>query len=379
VLRVVTSNNAEIFRHLGAKPLQSGGVDHVVVTSAEAALEIVRTKRPQVAIFDVDLAGGGGYSLCRAIKDDPELHDVRVILVLSSVVTRAQLRELSRCGCDDVLALPIHTDDFFHHIVNVAGLPHRRHERIDVGLDIEILVDGRVIPAHVDNVSLGGIGIQLEYMLTRNTQVGFRMQRAGRTYPDGRAIIAWSRIIGTDVVLAGLAFAELPIETRMLIEELCLFELERAADGTAVVRLHGDITEATEFNRLFERIADENKLEFNMREVRYLSSGGVRSWCRFLQALHPRTYSFRHASLAFASQAAMVPAAIGRGQVVSFEAPYRCETCDRDDTRLLEARAVLRERDEIIPPTLHCAVCGGELSFDDVPWRYFAFLTPGTR
>lgn len=379
MLRVVTSNNAEIFRHLGARPLQSAGVDHIVVTSAEAAMDAVRSRRPQVAIFDVDLAGGGGYALCRAIKDDPELHDVRVILVLDSVVTRAQLRELARCGCDDVLALPIHSDDFFHHIVGIAGLPHRRNERIDVGLDVEIMTGTQVIAGHVDNVSLGGLGVQLPVLIPDRTQVVFRLHRTGRSYPDGRAIIAWSRTLGSDTVLAGLAFAELPIETRILIEELCLFELLRGPDGSAVVRLHGDITEATNFGRLAERLADDRKIEFNMREVRYLSSGGVRSWCRFLQSLHGCEYSFRHASLAFASQAAMVPAAVGRGQVVSFEAPYRCEACDRDDTRLLEARAVLRERDEVVPPTLHCATCGGELSFDDVPTRYFAFLTANAR
>jgi CheY-like chemotaxis protein len=374
VLRVVTSNNAEIFRHLGARPLQSGGVDHVVVTSVQAGLEMVRTKRPQVAIFDVDLAGGGGYSLCRAIKDDPELHDVRIILVLTSVVTRAQLRELADCGCDDVLALPIHTDDFFHHIVNVAGIPHRRNERIDVGLDVEIIVDGEEVPAHVDNVSLGGLGIRLPHAITDKTIVGFRLHRSGRSYPEGRAVIAWTRPLGSDTVLAGLAFAELPIETRMLVEELCLFELQRAGDGTALIRLHGDITEATDFSRLAERIEDERRIEFNMREIRYLSSGGVRHWVKFLQGLTQTDYTFRHASLAFASQAAMVPSAIGRGHVVSFEAPYHCESCDRDDVRLLESKSILREKDEVIPPTLHCATCGGELAFDDVPWRFFAFL-----
>ncbi|HTM20730.1 MAG TPA: PilZ domain-containing protein [Kofleriaceae bacterium] len=373
---MVTSNNAEIFRHLGARPLQSGGVDHTVVTSNQAALEMVHTKRPQVAIFDVDLAGGGGYSLCRAIKDDPELHDVRVILVLTSVVTRDQLQKLAACGCDDVLALPIHSDDFFHHIVNVAGIPHRRNERIDVGLDMEILLDGQEIPAHVDNVSLGGVGIRLPHPITDRTIVGFRLHRAGRAYPEGRAVVAWTRSLGADTVLAGLAFAEVPIETRLLVEELCLFELQRASDGSALIRLHGDITEATDFSRLAERLEDERRIEFNMREVRYLSSGGVRRWCMFLQSLGHADYSFRHASLPFASQAAMVPSVIGRGRVVSFEAPYHCDTCDRDDIRLLEARAILRERDEVIPPTLHCATCGGELAFDDVPWRFFAFLDP---
>ena len=90
-LHVVTSNNVEVFRHLGAGPFQRLDVAHSVASSYDEALELVRSKRPQIAILDAELAGGDGFALCRTIKDTPELRGVHVMMVLSPVITRAQL------------------------------------------------------------------------------------------------------------------------------------------------------------------------------------------------------------------------------------------------------------------------------------------------
>ena len=35
---------------------------------------------------------------------------------------------------------------------------------------------------------------------------------------------------------------------------------------------------------------------------------------------------------------------------------------------------LVRDGEHIVPPVLHCSACSGELEFDDVPDRYFAFL-----
>jgi hypothetical protein len=130
----------------------------------------------------------------------------------------------------------------------------------------------------------------------------------------------------------------------------------------------------TDFSTLSQRLQRVDDIDFFMHEVRYISSAGVRAWCDFLAKLKGKSYSFRHCSMAFVSQAAMVPMSVGDGVVVSLEAPYRCETCDRDDLRLLERGALLVEDSHVVPPVLKCSTCDSTLEFDDVPDRYFAFL-----
>jgi hypothetical protein len=102
---------------------------------------------------------------------------------------------------------------------------------------------------------------------------------------------------------------------------------------------------------------------------------GVRIWSEFLARLEGRQYTFRHCSLAFASQAAMVPMVLAGSTVLSTEAPYRCDACDREVLRLVESKTLVFEHGRVHPPHLRCSACGGPLEFDDIPERYFAFLS----
>lgn len=52
-------------------------------TSGEKALEMMRASVPAVLVSDVTMAGMNGYDLCKAIKKDPKLSNVPVILLTS--------------------------------------------------------------------------------------------------------------------------------------------------------------------------------------------------------------------------------------------------------------------------------------------------------
>jgi hypothetical protein len=138
--------------------------------------------------------------------------------------------------------------------------------------------------------------------------------------------------------------------------------------------LHGDFTEMTRFESLALRLAGVKDVTFDLAAVRYISSAGVRAWCELLDGLKDAEKRFRHCSIAFASQAAMVPLVLADGEVISLEAPYYCDPCGRDEVRLLEVGAIAREGDRVLPPRLTCGECGAPTELDDIPERYFAFL-----
>jgi CheY-like chemotaxis protein len=392
VLHVVTTNNTEVFRHLGARALQSGGVDHTVAVDYASALELIRTKVPQVAIIDVDLPGGDGYALCRELKNDLATADVCVILVLSSILTREQLDALEECGCDDVLALPIESDAFHQHLVRAAGLPYRRHARVAVDILVEVdrgVEEARLlhqleataddplpepITGSCTDLSITGAGIEVRGALKAREQVLLTLRSNREVLPPILSTVAWTRT-GPNNTRAGLTFVEVPIEARLFIEQVCLFDVSPLPGGEGVeVRLRGDLTEGVNLDPLIHRLAEEQTIEIHTREVRYLSSVGLRHWCSLMGTLEGKTIRFRQLSLAFATQLAMVPMAAGDAEIVSFEAPYYCEHCDIDQIRLLDVGTVLFEDDSVTPPTLACGKCKGELVFDDVPNRYFSFL-----
>ncbi|HUH03745.1 MAG TPA: PilZ domain-containing protein, partial [Kofleriaceae bacterium] len=363
MLRLVTTNNVEVFRHLGSSSFQRLGLDHKVVSSYDEALGAVRSMHPSLAIVDVILSGGTGYDLCRTIKDDPELTGTHVILILSSMINRDALERIEASGCDDILALPIHHDDFYHHLAQIADLPFRRDRRIGVTLEVLIPAgpgeDAEVLTGTVLNVSSRGVGVQVKRSFENGQRLAVRFRHDGQVFPEAQATVAWTKPASGGSPgehLAGLEFDDrLPMRTKLLLEQLALFDVVPAAAdspmaGGVTVSLQGDFTEITNFAALSERLEAETKIDFDASAVRYISSAGVRGWCQFLKTLgDEKTYSFRHCSMAFASQAAMVPMVVGTGNVLSLEAPYFCEKCDREELRLLETRALVCERDHIIP------------------------------
>ena len=381
MLRIVTSNNGEVFRHLGSAAFRRVEVEQHAGASGAAILDLVRRLRPDLVLLDAALGGESGFDTSRAIKDEAELARTHVIMLLAQRISRAQLDGIERSRCDDVLALPITSDDFYHHIAQLRGLPVQRAPR--VGIELETALHDRVesIRGTVLNLSPTGMGVRVGGLLVTGQAVTIRLER-GSIRCETPAVVAWTRIAEPPEhgLVAGLELrAELPLRARLLIEELSLFDVVPAGPdgdlpGGVIVILQGDLTEGVDLSGLAAALRGERRIVFDTAGVRYISSAGVKAWCEVIGVLDGAEYCFRHCSLAFASQAAMVPMVLGTGKVLSLEAPYHCETCQRDDLRLLETGAILREGGEVTPPCLRCVGCGGELEFDDVPQRYFAFL-----
>jgi CheY-like chemotaxis protein len=380
MLRLVTSNNVEVFRHLGSAPFRRLALEHRIETGAAELLALVKRMRPDLVLLDASLDGENGFQVCRQIKDDPDLARTHVILLLSQIITRPELDGVESSRCDDVLALPIASEDFYHHIAQVAGLPLRRTPR--VGIDLSIVLEGRIEQTRgtIMNASQKGLGVRLPRSIEAGQEMTARI-RHGNNQCDLSGRVAWCRQTEGDAgFVAGIELTEdIPIRTRLLLEQLSLFEVVQSAGddelgGAVIVVVQGDITEAVDLGPLAMRLRNEQRIVFDMAGVRYVSSAGVKAWADVISTLEGKEYAFRHCSIAFASQAAMVPMVIGSGRVLSLEAPYHCTGCDRDDLRLLETRALLREGHNITPPTLRCVSCSGELEFDDLPNRYFAFL-----
>jgi CheY-like chemotaxis protein len=376
-IRLVTTNNVDVYRLLGAPAVARLGIEYTVAADQATLLDAVRRLEPRIALVDAELAGGDGYQACRALKDDPATAGVHIVLLLAprTRMSREIVEQVAASHCDDVMALPLHPDDFYFHLAHLTGLPLRRNRRVAVDFELALpAAGGASVTGQVVNVGAGGVGIHTAHALAAGDQLAVRFVRGGQSSPDTAVEVAWSRPVD-DGFAAGLRFAgEPPVRTRLLLEQVAMFDVVRAIDGTTVV-LHGDFTEITSFAALVARLGDgDDLIDFDLTSVRYLSSAGVRAWCLFLAGLGTRPYQFRHCSVAFASQAAMVPMVLGHGEVVSLEAPYLCERCDREEMRLLETGVIARDGERLLPPRLTCSQCGGELTFDDVPDRYFAFL-----
>jgi CheY-like chemotaxis protein len=372
LITVLTTNNTAIFRQLGAPAFQQRGqgVNHIVARSAAEVLPLARARQPILVILDVDLPDGDGFAVCRTLKDDPALQKIPVIIVVSGVLTTDILHRLVECRCDDVFYVPSPTGELYQHVAKLLGMPLRRGPRLRVELLAQVEGTGRPLTGQVVDLSADGARLATDQELARGTEIKLRLQRNGDSeivFVEGR--VAWTRQTQLGAYNLGVDFARATIEQRARLAELGLWDMTVDSDGTKVT-LQGDFNEGTSFADLAGRLS--GVVEFDLWGVRHINSTGVHRWIQFLRQLHATSaYTFVRCSVAFVTQAAMVPEVVGLGQVISFAAPYHCESCDLDEERLLHSGALGPGH---APPEFRCSRCGMRLTFDEVATRYFAFL-----
>jgi hypothetical protein len=139
-------------------------------------------------------------------------------------------------------------------------------------------------------------------------------------------------------------------------------------DGSGtLLRLSGAIDESAHLVELVPRL--RFPLTVDLGEIEFINSIGVREWVHFLRAVVPLgDVKLRKCSQAMVLQFNMVTDTVGGAHVDSFEAPYVCEACEVEESRLIDT-AHMRPL-----PDFACHDCGGKLIFAETAERYLGFL-----
>ncbi len=399
MLTLLTTNNSALLRQIANASFERAGVTPIVAESAEQALDLARKHHPRIAVLDADRPDLDGFDLCRRMKEDPELRRTRIMLVFEGVLDRPRLLRLQRASCDDLFSLPAPFGELYQHVARLCGLPARASRRIALELRAELESGATPIHGRVVNLSREGARVELDQPFTAR-ELRMRLSRSDHE----RAAFVRARVVRADPfgigVALGLAFSELSPEVRAIVDDLALWDVVDTDLGQQVL-LQGDFTERTDFGSLLSNLASgTGPVEIDLSAVRYMNSSGVRNWITFLRRLEGQRkgspIGFVRCSVGFISQAGMAPEVLGGAQVVSLWAPYHCDACNQSEERLLQVAALLQPIDaepaeaapvganvvfpagrgvRVEPPRFSCGSCPGELVFDELPERYFAFLS----
>jgi CheY-like chemotaxis protein len=105
-----------------------------MVTNGSQAMERVREFLPDVVLADVIMPGKNGYEVCDAIKSDPELMHIPVILLVGTFEPFDEV-EASRVKCDAYLTKPFDTSELIQVVRDLsahagAGKPEAAAESV---------------------------------------------------------------------------------------------------------------------------------------------------------------------------------------------------------------------------------------------------------
>ncbi len=102
---ILCADDDEDILSLVSLRLERAGFRVVQAVDGDAALEAVRTHRPTVAVLDVMMPKRSGYEVLAALRADPALAGLKVIL-LSARVQESDVERGIDAGADAYLAKP---------------------------------------------------------------------------------------------------------------------------------------------------------------------------------------------------------------------------------------------------------------------------------
>lgn len=119
---LIVEDRPEI-RKLVKMAMRSRPFDLIEADSGEAGLEAVATKHPDLVLLDVMMPGRlDGLRVCRAIKGNPELAAIPVVMV-SALAQASDLALAREAGADDYLAKPFSVILLMETIDRILGEP----------------------------------------------------------------------------------------------------------------------------------------------------------------------------------------------------------------------------------------------------------------
>ena len=158
--------------------LRNAGFTHVKTAArGDEGLEAIRREPPQLVLLDLMLPGLDGLTVCRRVREDPTLADVRILMLTAKSENEDVVRGLE-LGADDYVTKPFSREVLLARIHAVL----RRANPMAAGKDLDgLLVDER------------GGSARLNGQLLTLTRGEFRLlallaSRPGRVYTRAQII-----------------------------------------------------------------------------------------------------------------------------------------------------------------------------------------------
>ncbi|MFQ5890362.1 MAG: response regulator [Gemmatimonadota bacterium] len=124
---LLIDDNPELRAYV-SKHLRSASYRVVEAATGEEGLRLAREVVPDCIISDIMMPGLDGNALCRAVKSDPELDFVPVILLTAKAGREHRLEGLAE-GADDYLTKPFDTVEVTARVQNLIASRLRLRER----------------------------------------------------------------------------------------------------------------------------------------------------------------------------------------------------------------------------------------------------------
>jgi two-component system, OmpR family, alkaline phosphatase synthesis response regulator PhoP len=101
--------------------LEDAGVELLIASDGAAALEIIRSQRPDLVFLDVMMPKMSGFEVCEAVKSDADLRSTYIV-ILTAKGQEFDMHKGQEVGADRYMTKPFDPDQIFQLAVDVLAL-----------------------------------------------------------------------------------------------------------------------------------------------------------------------------------------------------------------------------------------------------------------
>jgi CheY-like chemotaxis protein/Tfp pilus assembly protein PilZ len=191
VPKILLVDDTRFFLEVEKSLLAVSPVHILTAADGEEALQIIRAEHPDIIIMDIVMPKLDGKKCCAAVKADPDLRSIPIIMVTTS----DQLADIRACfdaGCNDFITKPLNRKHFLEKVRRFLPIIDRRQVRKNCAFQVELQFDGTTAMVECHDISHEGMFIKSTLKLTLGSPVNLSF-----TLPDvaaritARAHIAW--------------------------------------------------------------------------------------------------------------------------------------------------------------------------------------------
>jgi len=109
--KILVVDDSKLVTDIVKMRLEMQGYEVRLAHSGEEALACIDSEVPDLMVLDVQMPGMDGYEVCRRLREDPALDDLRIIMLTSTE--------------DKHAAFEAGVDDYLNKEVDLLNLPNR--------------------------------------------------------------------------------------------------------------------------------------------------------------------------------------------------------------------------------------------------------------
>jgi DNA-binding response OmpR family regulator len=113
--KILIAEDEPDIRELVAFMLRFAGYEVITASNGEEAVQTASREIPDLILMDVRMPRMTGYDACRAMKLNPDLHDVPVVF-LSAKGQESEIQSGLEAGAEEYLLKPFSPDELTHRV-----------------------------------------------------------------------------------------------------------------------------------------------------------------------------------------------------------------------------------------------------------------------